>query len=279
MQIVTWNVQWGLGMDGQVDLARITDHARALADFDVLCLQEIADNLPDLKGSRGEDGFSLVAGLLPGYHAMAGVGLEIITESGQTRRFGNMILSRLPVVQVLRHTLPWPGGGPHSMPRALLEATILAPFGPLRMLTTHLEYFLPEHRAAQVEAIRAVHAAACERASRPRQPGTGPYAVQPSPRSAVLAGDFNMAPGNPMLQRLSSPMPGDAPRFLDAWQVLHRAAPHPPSFCIADQTFGPPHCCDFVFVSDDLAERVEHVDYDVETRLSDHQPVVLSLAG
>ena len=44
MKLVTWNIQWGLGLDGRVDLARIVDHAKSLADFDVLTLQEVADN-------------------------------------------------------------------------------------------------------------------------------------------------------------------------------------------------------------------------------------------
>ncbi|HEY8610909.1 MAG TPA: endonuclease/exonuclease/phosphatase family protein [Roseomonas sp.] len=277
MRIVTWNVQWGLGMDGRLDLPRIIAHARALADFDVLCLQEIADSLPDLKGSQGENQFALVADLLPGYRAIAGAALDIIDEAGATRRFGNMILSRLPVRQVLRHTLPWPGGGPHSMPRMLIEATILAPFGPLRIMTTHLEYFSAEHRRLQVEAIRAAHSLACDRAARPCEPGTAAYALQPSPRSAILTGDFNMAPSDPAKLRLSDPFEDGIPRLLDGWGICHGDKLHPHSFCITDQTYGEPHCCDYVFVTENLAPRVETVRYDVETRLSDHQPVVLTL--
>ena len=55
MKLVSWNIQWCLGIDGRVDPKRIVDEARALADFDVLCLQEVAANFPALKGSRGED--------------------------------------------------------------------------------------------------------------------------------------------------------------------------------------------------------------------------------
>ncbi|MGC1818395.1 MAG: endonuclease, partial [Casimicrobiaceae bacterium] len=47
MILVTWNVQWCRGVDGRVDPARIVDAARGLADFDLLCLQEVADNYPD----------------------------------------------------------------------------------------------------------------------------------------------------------------------------------------------------------------------------------------
>ena len=47
MVIITWNVQWCRGVDQRVDPSRIVAHAKALADFDVLCLQEIASNFPD----------------------------------------------------------------------------------------------------------------------------------------------------------------------------------------------------------------------------------------
>ncbi|MGE5088336.1 MAG: endonuclease/exonuclease/phosphatase family protein, partial [Candidatus Levyibacteriota bacterium] len=47
MKLITWNVQWCRGVDGRVDPARIVAEARRFADFDVLCLQEIADNYPD----------------------------------------------------------------------------------------------------------------------------------------------------------------------------------------------------------------------------------------
>ncbi len=67
MKLITWNVQWCRGVDQKVDPARVVAEARRLADFDVLCLQEIADNYPDplLGGSRGENQFAELAALLP----------------------------------------------------------------------------------------------------------------------------------------------------------------------------------------------------------------------
>jgi len=55
MRLITWNIQWGLGMDRRLDLERVVRDARRIADFDVLCLQEVADNFPELHGSRGEN--------------------------------------------------------------------------------------------------------------------------------------------------------------------------------------------------------------------------------
>ncbi len=65
MKLITWNIQWCCGVDGKVDPARIVTEAKRLADFDVLCLQEIADNFPHprLAGSAGEDQFALLSTL------------------------------------------------------------------------------------------------------------------------------------------------------------------------------------------------------------------------
>jgi endonuclease/exonuclease/phosphatase family metal-dependent hydrolase len=65
MKLVTWNIQWGCGLDGRVDLARIVATARAMADFDVLCVQEVADNFPALEGNDERDQFAELARLLP----------------------------------------------------------------------------------------------------------------------------------------------------------------------------------------------------------------------
>ena len=274
MKILTWNIQWGLGMDGRLDLQRIVNHIRT-SDPDVICLQEIADNMPDLEGSQGEDQFATLAALLPGYAACEGPGLLSFDASGR-RRFGNMLLSRAPLRQMRLHSLPWVADGRQSMPRVLLEALVEAPWGPLRVLTTHLEYFSPHARAAQVEAILRIHGEAASRAASPPPPKRGPYAPLPHTTSTVLTGDFNMTPDDPLKQRLSQAST-DAPALLDAWLVAHPGAPHPPSFCITDQTWGPPHCCDFIFVSANLVARVADVTCDGETRLSDHQPVLLAL--
>jgi hypothetical protein len=50
---------------------------------------------------------------------------------GKSRRFGNMTLSRLPILQVAGHLLPWAHAGvPRSMRRLALEVTVQAAFAP-----------------------------------------------------------------------------------------------------------------------------------------------------
>ena len=283
MRLLSWNVQWCRGVDGVVDPARIARTARALCDPDVLCLQEVAANFPALDGSRGEDQFAALAAEFPHYSASAAWGVDVPDDASGRRRFGNLILSRLPVGRVLRHALPWPPDpGSPSMPRVALEAEIHAPWGSVRVTTTHLEYYSGSQRAAQMERLRALHAEACAQASAApsaREDG-GPFQHRPRPRSAILTGDFNLTAGDPLHHRLRAPLGDAAPPLHDAWQLLHGATPHPPSFRLYDEGYaGAPYCCDFVFVSEDLAPRLRTLRIDSRCQASDHQPVVAEFSA
>ena len=275
MKLITWNIQWARGVDDKVDPRRIIDHARQMADFDVLCLQEVAANFPDLDGNDRTDQFALFSELLPGFTAIEAIGVDIPDGAGGRKRFGNLILSRLPVAQALRHVLPWEAAATRNMPRVLVEAMVETPFSPIRVMTTHLEYSSPVLRAAQVEGIRQIHRMAAARQATPRAAGPHTYAATPNTASAILTGDFNMRPDDAGLAQLLAPFEGDVPRLVDLWPVLKGAEPHPPSAFICDQTYGPPGCLDFVLATPDLAERARAITYDIETRASDHQPILV----
>lgn len=278
MKLITWNIQWGLGMDDRLDLARIVSEAKQIADFDVLCLQEVADGFSDLAQHDGSNQFARLAELLPGYEPIEGVAVDLPGEGGSRHRFGNMILSRLPVGRVVRHALPWDADPTtRNMPRLLLEAEVQAPFGLVRVMTTHLEYHSARLRSVQVAAIGEVHRLATMRARQPPQPGAGPYAGGQAPTATILTGDFNMQPDDPVKRSLSAPLPNGSAGLVDAWEVLHPGIAHPSSFCIADQKYGPPQCCDFIFVDNDLAPRLRRMEYDTKTRASDHQPAFMYL--
>ncbi|MCO5106066.1 MAG: endonuclease/exonuclease/phosphatase family protein [Burkholderiaceae bacterium] len=281
MKLITWNVQWCRGCDGRVDPARIVAHARALADFDVLCLQEVAANFPGLDGSRGENQFELLARLLPGYAAVPAAAVDTLAPGGARRAFGNMILSRLPVEQALRIQLPWPSDPrAKSMPRVLLEATVETPLGPIRVMTTHLEYYSGLQRIAQVEAIRARHAEACghARVDRELDDSDSPFRSTPQTRSAILTGDFNFRPDDPLHGRLQAPLGEGSSPLVDAWQALHPHEAHPHTNGVHDREQWPaPYTCDFVFVSDDLAPRLRAIRVDADTQASDHQPMLVEL--
>ena len=275
MRLITWNIQWARGMDNHVDPARIVAHARSMADFDVLCLQEVADNFPELDGNDASNQFLRFAELMPGFTAVEGIGVDIADPNGGRKRFGNMLLTRYPVAQVLRHLLPWEAAPTRNMPRMMIEAVANTPIGPVRLMTTHLEYSSAMLRAAQVEAIRQAHRQSVSRHAAPRVAGPHTYQMTPSSPSAILTGDFNMRPDDPTLARLMASFEGHVPALVDLWPALHGAVPHPPSACIFEQTYGPPACLDFVLATPDLAARAKSIFYDVETQASDHQPILV----
>lgn len=281
MKLLTWNTQWCRGIDGTVDPSRIARTVRGLGDFDVLCLQEIAVNFPGLEGSRGEDQVRELSSLLPGCSAHFGAATDVDDGRGGRSLFGNLILSRLPVIQVYRHLLPWPADPDNSsMQRMAVEAVIRASWGEVRIMTTHLEYYSARQRAAQVEGLRALHSQACGHAGPPRPPGDAgtPFAAMPRPASAILTGDFNFRPEDPGHVRMTALFEGSVPRFFDAWRIAHPDVPHAPTVGIFENSFADrPYCFDFFFVTPDIGGRVESVTVDGETRASDHQPVLLEL--
>ena len=269
MKLLQWNIQWCRGIDGVVDPARIARTARELCDPDVCCFQEVAVNFAPLPGSEGEDQVALLGRHFPGYEAHFAWAVDVPDGSGGRRRFGNVILSRLPVRRVLRHSLPWPAHeGVPGMPRIALEAAIEAPWGPVRILTTHLEYYSDVQRAAQVARLRELQheAIAHSKAMASDKYESGPFAPLARPASSILTGDFNMRPDDPLLSGLLQD-------FRDAWQVAHPGEPHLATFCVHDSE-EPPYCCDYVLVSQDLASRVASVRVDLDCLASDHQPVI-----
>ena len=296
MQLITWNVQGCRGCDGRVDPARIVSVARGMADFDVLCLQEVARNFPGLEGSRGEDQFRLLARALPGYTLLEGIAVDRpaprvgagvghdtgVAPEGARAQFGNALFSRWPVLQGFRHLLPWPPeAGVDSMQRVALEAVLGGPSGPVRVTTSHLEYYSHRQRMAQVERLRELQAEAAGHASdhNHKEKAGGPFEVAPRPASGILTADFNFRPDTLEHARLAAPQPAGVPAYVDAWTHLHPGRPHAPTVGLHDKSQWPqePFCIDMIFVTEDLAPRIEAVEVNALTDASDHQPVLIRL--
>jgi endonuclease/exonuclease/phosphatase family metal-dependent hydrolase len=143
------------------------------------------------------------------------------------------------------------------------------------VFTTHLEFFSKAQRAAQVARLCELKAEALAHSTAPsaaKAKDSGPFTPFARPPSAILTGDFNMRPEDPSVKELTR-------NFVDAWAVTHPGQPHAPTFCLFDDTYEKePYCCDFVFVTPDLAQRVAAVKVDLETQASDHQPVIVELS-
>jgi endonuclease/exonuclease/phosphatase family metal-dependent hydrolase len=265
--LLTWNIQCGLGCDGRVDLARIARVAKAMGESDVICMQEVTRNDPAI--ADGADQAAQIAALFPGYQMLFGPGLH-----RPPRQFGNLLLSRLPVLQVLDHLLPRPAqGGIKHMQRQAIEAVVETRSGPLRVITTHLEYYSAAHRAAQIERLRALHEEAAANEAQPCKVATSPYDSTPRPASLVLCGDLNLLPGDAQYEQLFRPP------LIDAWRQVHGGEPHPSTTGLFDRKQWPMggHCRDYFAVTADVARRIVAIEADLATDASDHQPLRLEL--
>jgi endonuclease/exonuclease/phosphatase family metal-dependent hydrolase len=138
------------------------------------------------------------------------------------------------------------------------------------VITTHLEYYSAEHRAAQIARLREIHLQALSPQLLVSE--EGPFRSYPRPASAILCGDFNLPPDDPLHDRILGL------GFVDAWQALYPGKPHQHTFRVHErEAGGSPCCCDFVFLTEDLAPRLRSIRIDDANRASDHQPVIVEL--
>jgi endonuclease/exonuclease/phosphatase family metal-dependent hydrolase len=278
LKLITWNIQSARTPEGTTDLNRILACLDRFSQHDILCLQEVSDGVDD-----GDDQFAALRALLPGHAVASAIACDIAAApacDAPRRRSGCMIFSRHPMLQVLRHSLPWPPD-PRvpSMPRVALEATVAAPGGMLRVVTAHLEYFSQQQRLAQVERLRELHREAWSHARLGRAEAAGPFAAVARAAPVLLAGDFNMLPGSPEHQRLLAPFGDDTPSLRDCWHLVQPGRRHAPTVGLHDlrPQAPPPFTFDYVFAGADLAAKVRRMRIDASEQGSDHQAVLVEL--
>ena len=281
MRLLSWNVQWARGADGVVAPERLIEHLRRIGPADVICLQEVAARFPGLPGGGQADLPALLQKAFPGYQGCYGPALDVPGERGERATFGNLILSRYAMGQVFRHLLPCPPErGVPSMHRGCLETVLETPFGPIRILTTHLEYYSRRQRLAQIRAIQDVQReVATNQPATPTAETSAAFSPRPRPVSAVLCGDFNCSPGSDEYQMI---VEGEIekPMWRDAWSVSHPGEAHAPTVGLHGAEW-PDHayCCDFMFVTPDLVPRVKCMEVAGWTDASDHQPLLLEMSA
>jgi endonuclease/exonuclease/phosphatase family metal-dependent hydrolase len=292
LKLLTWNIQYARTPDGGADLDRVAERLAGFADFDLLCVQQVSSGFPARDGGPGGEQFAGLARRLPGYRPVFAFALDLPGAqpdasggaSQVARRLGSMLFTRHPVLQVLRHTLPWPAD-PEApgMPRCALEVTLATPLGPLRVTNVELETGSARQRLAQAERLRALHAEACAHARLAgpiRRPDDGaPFARAARPAGAILLGSFNMLPVSSAYARLLADFEDGTPAWMDAWQLAEPGRRHPPTIGLHDHAPGAvPVTFDYAFVSADLAPRVRALRVDGRACGSDHQPLLLELA-
>lgn len=286
MKLVTYNTQYGVGRDGRYDLGRI---AAAVEGADIVALQEVTRNFMRNNGADMVEG---LARLLPDYFHVYGVAMDIdfgmVGDDGKPAnkrlQFGNMVLSRWPIVASRNLLLPRSRRlSRGNLQRAALEALVMAPSGPLRVYSVHLDHVNLEERIAQIRHLK-------ERVyAYPMEGGAISGAVEygfpelPCPEEFILMGDFNMVPGSPehvVMAGAPDPVEGAqivAHHPVDAYAL---AGGVPDGSVSWTDTTHPEksRLIDYAFVQAGLAAKVRSIRIDKDAQGSDHQPVWLELA-
>ncbi len=267
MIFVGYNIQWGTGKDGRVDLARI---AGEIGAADVIALQEV-----DRFWTRSHmtDQAAEFAALFPEHHWVYGPGMDLSAgqSRGRRRQFGNMVLARAPILAARNHMLPKMALAEElSLQRAALEAVIEAPSGPLRVYSVHLNHSSSRERLVQIARLLDIIGAAGAEGGAwtgarydPLWELDGPQ--PPLPARAVALGDFNLIPGSGEYAALS----GGSGQLVDAWTALGHGVAEGPT---CDGFRGNVRL-DYAFVTPDLAGALRAISVDHEAQGSDHQPI------
>ena len=282
LTIVSWNIQYGKGVDGDIDLSRIAREILLDGFPDLICLQEVSRNYPAT--DNGSDQVAELQKFFPEYESFFGASHDRSGGfNGSRRQFGNLVLTRHSPVQVLNHLLPSPADPKVKfMSRQTTELVIPTSSGAIRVMNTHLEFFSEKQQLSQVHRIRELHEEACTQFSEPGLdlPNT-PFERVDRPEKMVICGDFNFTPDSICYQRMTAAFPRKIPDLLDAWNTLHPAESRSPTCGVFDhnQWKNGPHCRDYFFLSENLIQQIQEVSVNTKTNASDHQPICLILEG
>jgi len=269
IRCVSYNIQYGVGMDGRYDLDRIVE---AIGGADVIALQEVT------RGAPWNGGADMVAGLgaaFPGrfaathFPADVDFGSMVVDGRAQERRFqfGNMVISRWPLTATRGHLLPRSmRTGRLNLQRGALEAMVATPQGPIRFHSVHLDHVDIEERLAQIDALRAI-ALDFERDGGAIT-GLAEYGFPelPLPRDFLLMGDFNFAPGS---REHAAMLAGGA--------IVEASAGAPGDSWADPRGVEPGKRLDHCFANPALAARIGDCRIDEAAMGSDHKPVWLTI--
>ena len=234
LRVLCYNIHYGQGNDGQYDLERLAAVIKQ-ANPDLVALQEVdvhvkrsgrvhqAQKLAELTGMAVRFG--------PTQHYEGGL-------------FGNAVLTRLPILNVVIQPLPYTEATAEQVtyPRGFIAITVRDPAGnPLRFVSTHFQHNLAEDRLSEAKAL-----------NEHLTDGTIP---------TILAGDMNAVPNSEPIAEL-----------LKVWShaMEEPAAPSAPSKI-------PTSRIDYVFFQPAAAFRVTHAEVIADAMASDHRPVLAVL--
>ena len=297
MLVATYNIQWGKGRDGRVDLDRI---ARVIGNADVIGLQEVERNWRAMEYS---DQVARLSQLFSDryVHFAASVDIDASTisadgrVSNRRRQYGLLILSRWPILSARAFPLPkYPIDGTLNDSSIVLETVIAHPTAAFRLYNTHLNYLSEDQRLIQSRQIMDIIGDAPRQGGAIVATGIGESEfnadwmtlrqdeLPPMPAPAILLGDFNMRPSSPEYALFAGPTdPGRGllPKkvtFADALTLAgikeDEGVTYPPNATEQAKRI------DHIFLTAEFAGLVRGAWIDDEADASDHQPVFADIA-
>ena len=272
MLFATYNIHYGVGADGKYDVPRIAD---AVADADIMCLQEVTRGFPD---NNYADHAAEIGKRLNRYYRFHGpmeADASTVAPDGtitsRRRSFGNAIVSRWPILWSRGVMLPKKyARTTFDLQRGFIEAVVAVPSGPIRVYCTHLSHVSPLERLPQINALleNVEHARDVGPTWDAMAPKTFMFQERPLPvpAPAIVAGDFNFIPTHPEYPRVV------AAGLADAWRAAGNSEEDVDSFPREGRI-------DHVFVTPDLAPKVKRAWIGYGIPASDHWPVFVEFAG
>lgn len=288
MNFASYNIQYGFGLDGRYDLARI---ARSLEGADVIALQEVTRGF-----SRNGyvDMAADIAAFFPDYFWVYGPACDMHVEAdegglrpvrGTRFQFGNMVLSRWPVVSIRTLLLPRSRTiGKINLQRGATEAVIAASGGAIRVYSVHLDHVSADERIRQLQFLNAHINAFIQEGGTLTGAGEFDLPEPPLPEDYVIMGDFNMEPESPEYCALVGAGGGYYGRVarigtpLDAFSALKAYGPESYSW-MDPADHGKRMHLDYCFVSCGLESRLKSARIDTQSEGSDHFPVWVEIGG
>lgn len=288
MKIVTYNIQYGIGLDGKYDLGRIVDAVRGA---DLIALQEVTRGNPR---NGGADMTADICAALPDYFAVTGVNFE--ANFGSRLKDGravkvsfelnNMILSRTP--PILSRNLLLPGNRSYermNFQRGALEALVETPLGAIRFYCTHLDHISPDERSEQIRFLKQwLLAYPIEGGALSGMAEIG-LPEPPHPEHFLVMGDFNMLPDSPEYLEMTGRPDHEFGRRLIAANAVDAAVrlsvPADQAMTWVDPERPDDRSrhkrIDYFFSSASLAGKLKRLWVDDRAVGSDHLPVWLEL--
>lgn len=293
MKIVTYNIQFGLGKDGCFDLERV---ASEVDGADIIALQEVERHW---KRSGNVDQAAQLGQILDQYYWVYGPYFDVDASTPQRdgtiknvrRQFGNMILSKTPILSTRLFPVPKSAlRRRHNMVAGVFEGVVkLQGDGALRIYNAHLGARSQHDRVQQINAIRDI----IRRAPAEGGAWTGDLAhalwqedgsPPPMPESFVLLGDFNLEAKDAEYGYLVGPRDSDVGRlssnedFIDTWVAVGHDEDEGRTYCAdpSESNAGGIRI-DYAFVDESMQKRVLGAWIDEAAQGSDHQPYWIDL--